>query len=297
MGAAHQRLYFNGIGLTSAEMPRHAAHVLPPARIVVPDTHKKRIVYETNFYDSVIDGYKLPGLKAVSDPTGDSEPQGMCTGAKGTFWVANSGGDDVLEYDYDGTSIVKTLSESAGEPAGCSVDPTTGNVAMSVLFTDEVEIWTGGTGSPTTSIDGLLETYFVGYDGSGDLFANGFNSSFAVAMVELKKGSTTWTPLTGVSIGFPGGMQWDGTYITVEDQTLNANKIDQYSCSGTSCTLAGSVSLAGSEDCDSPWIKGAVVACGDIGDDEVKLYHYPAGGSPYADVAGQDGPIGSVILK
>jgi hypothetical protein len=162
---------------------------------------------------------------------------------------------------------------------------------MTVLFSPDLLIWTNATGSYATTTTPCLN-FFVGYDASGDAFVDGESGCFA----ELKKGSTTWTSLTtSPSIGFPGGVQWDGTYITVNDQL--AAGIYRFTCTGTSCTNAGTVPLTGSGDCDDPWIKGAVVACGDIVPADLKLYHYPAGGSPYATITGQDGPIGSVILK
>lgn len=296
MAAIHRPLMLGNIMLTSAEMPKRLANV---AR-VAPDRkrHHRKFWYIASFYDSTVNVYTLPGLVSKGTLSGTSEEQGLCTKGTGTFWVANSGGDDLLEYDYKGTTVIKTLTESVGEPAGCSVDPTTGNVAMSVLFDPYVLVWTGGTGTYTQMDDSLSETWFVAYDGSGDLFANGYTTSGAVGLAELTKGSTTWKTLSlNQTIGFPGGIQWDGKYLAYGDQSLDANALYRFSCSGSSCTNEGTVSLTGSEDCDQGWIKGGVFACGDVGDDEGKLYHYPAGGSPYADVSGLDGPLGGTIVK
>jgi hypothetical protein len=253
-----------------------------------------KLWYIANFYDSTIDAYTIPGLKLDYSLTGTSFAQGMCTLGRKTFWVVNSGADDLLEFESGGKKPIKTLYGPTGdEPAGCSVDPTTGNIAASVLFTGGVLLWKGATG-PVQLMNPLAETYFIGYDGSGDLFVDGFTSSFTVGLAELPKGSSTWTTLSlPVTIGFPGQVQWDGTYLAVGDQTTNV--IYRLSCSGASCTLAGRVMLGATEDCTGFWIRKAVLACGD--GDEGKLYHYPAGGAPFAHVSGLDGGIASVIVK
>ena len=44
--------------------------------------------------------------------------------------------------------------------------------------------------------------------------------------------------------------------------------------------------LSGSKDCDGTWIAKNVVYCPDAGAGNVKVYKYPAGGSPIATLTG-----------
>jgi hypothetical protein len=91
-------------------------------------------------------------------------------------------------------------------------------------------------------------------------------------------------------------VQWDGTYLTVTDQEADA--MYQYTVSGTTATLKGTVSLSGSVDCAQTWIATGVVFCADAGDYGAEVFKYPAGGSPIAVFTGNfDLPLGAVAAK
>jgi hypothetical protein len=91
-------------------------------------------------------------------------------------------------------------------------------------------------------------------------------------------------------------VQWDGTYLTVEDQLTN--EIYRYTVSGTKATLEGTVSFSGSSDCAQTWIATGVVYCGDYGTNGGEVFTYPAGGSPLAVFTGTfDSPLGVVAAK
>ena len=102
-------------------------------------------------------------------------------------------------------------------------------------------------------ISGPGEAYFGGYDSQSDLFVDGFSSNHGFALVELKKGSSAFvTVATSNTVEFPGSVQWDGTYLTVTDQSAGA--IYRYTVSGTSATLKDTVLLSGASDCAASWI-------------------------------------------
>jgi hypothetical protein len=144
----------------------------------------------------------------------------------------------------------------------------------------------------TTPLD---EEFSDGHDNQGNLFADGFSGSFA--LVELPKGSTKFETIkTSNTVGFPGSVQWDGTYLTVFDQ--NANELYQYTVSGTTATLKGTVSFSGSSDCAQTWIVQGLIYCGDAGNGDGEVFNYPAGGSPIATFTGKfDFPLGVVAAK
>jgi hypothetical protein len=86
-------------------------------------------------------------------------------------------------------------------------------------------------------------------------------------------------------------VQWDGTYLTVFDQIQSA--LYQYTVSGTTATLKGTVQLTGASDCAQTWIVKGLVYCGDAGNDNGEVFKYPAGGSPIAVLTGNfDTPLG-----
>ena len=95
---------------------------------------------------------------------------------------------------------------------------------------------------------------------------------------------------TSNTVEFPGQVQFDGKYVTVNDQEAHA--IYGYTCSGTTCTLEQTVALTGSGDCDQTWIAKGYVICPDAGNGDGEIYKYPAGGSIVATLTGSfDEPL------
>jgi hypothetical protein len=289
-------LSYNGRLIASAVMPQVRPIQIPAQ----PDRHHKKKAtdeYISNFYSSQILQFDYPkGTSSTGTITAATDPQGECTkNGKGTWWVVSSGSDQVMEFKAGGTTPIATLSITAGEPAGCSVN-SKGDVAVSVLGTGDVVIFKGGTGNGTTVSDALSNSYFLGYDKAGDLFVDGFNGSFP-GMSEMKAGSSSFSIVSlPNSIAFPGGVQWDGKYITLDDQS--AASIYQYSVSGGTATLQGTVALNGVSDCVQTWIAGKLVYCPDAGNNNATVFKYPAGGSAIATLSGSfDLPIGAVSVK
>jgi hypothetical protein len=287
----------NGLLITAAHPNlRMRNHVGP----VTPDRHHEKkglYQYVSDFYNSELVEFDYPkGDSSIGEISAD-EPQGECGNAlygaaKRDFWVVNSGSDDIDEFALGGSGPIKTLSESAGEAAGCAMDPSSGNLAVSLLGAGDIVIFTDASGTGSIVADGLDSTYFAGYDNKGDLFVDGMTESETYGVVEMASGSSSFKAVTlSNTIEFPGGMQWDGKYITLNDQ--EAHVIYGYTCSGTSCTLKRTVSLSGSSDCVQTWIGKGDVFCPDAGNETVEVYKYPAGGSPIAALTGSVG--GSVI--
>ena len=182
---------------------------------------------------------------------------------------------------------------------------SSGDLAVGILYGSttlgsggQVVIFKNGSGSGTVYTTPLDEEFFDGYDNHGNLFADGFTGARSgFALVELPKGSTKFkTITTSNSVGFPGSVQWDGKYVTVVDQYADA--MYQYTVSGTTATLKGTVKLSGAGDCAQTWIATGVVYCGDAGNDNGEVYKYPAGGSPIAVLTGNfDEPLGTVAAR
>jgi hypothetical protein len=241
------------------------------------------------------------GDSSIGEISGVADAQGECGNAlygaaKRDFWVVASGVDEIEEFAVGGTGPIKTLSESAGEPAGCAMDPSTGNLAVSLLGAGDVVIFTDHAGTGTVVADGMDSTYYDGYDNKGDLFVDGITESDTYGVVEMASGSSSFKAVTlNNSIEFPGEMQWDGKYVTLNDQ--EAHGIYQYTCSDDSCTSNNTVELDGTSDCVQTWISGKYVYCPDFPNEVADVFAYPAGGSAIATLTGSyDGPIGSVAI-
>jgi hypothetical protein len=280
----------NGVLMTAAH-PNLAALVRGGHNpIISPDKKKKKAANQniSDFGNGVVDYFDWPtGTTPIGSATGISEAQGECTNVeygvgKKTFWVTASGTDQILELKEDGKSAIKTLSTPSGDvPVGCAIDPKTKTLAATIINTGAVVLYANEAGSGTVSQTPLIEAFFAGYDKGSNLYVDGFNNEGEFGLVELKKGSSTWETLSlSNSIEFPGNVQFDGKYVTVNDQ--EAHDIFGYTCSGTSCTLKQTVSLSGSSDCDQTWIAKSYVICPDAGNLDGEIYKYPAGGSAEA---------------
>jgi hypothetical protein len=284
-----------------------AAGISNRANWINPDKKKKKssLLYISDYGAGVIYFYNYTpgkiGTEAGSISSGISGPQGLCSDKKGDVYITNTNESTVLEYAHGSTTLKNTLDSSGQYPVGCAVS-SKGNLAVTNIESTEgaegnLLVFTKAKGTPASYTCGNLYRYFFPtYDKKGDLFVDGEDSSGAFAMCELPSGSKTMENLTVSSPAeFPGGVSWDGTYVDVNDQ--ESARLDQYSVSGTTLTLHGTVSLNGASDVDQDTVSGGYVIGPDAGNAAVELWAYPAGGSIVDSQGGFSEPIGSTVSK
>jgi hypothetical protein len=173
---------------------------------------------------------KVVGSLTVGGP-------GACVDGNGNVFIADN--ESVVEYAHGGSSPIATLNlpgDSAGE---CSVDPTTGNLAVLFVGKDVgIAIFPDAQGTPTTysaGIDGLG----CGYDNKGDLFVSGYNGQDP-GLSELTAGGTQFSVLNiSDKVGNPGSIQWDGSYMSYEGLNKGEVTASQLSVSGSAATVVG----------------------------------------------------------
>jgi hypothetical protein len=277
----------------------NAAHDL---RSLNPPAMSGDLLYVSDTGTSEVYVYSYPTDKLEGTLTGFTDPAGECVDQPGNVFITNTGGEDVLEYAHGGTKPIGTLSDPGYFPVGCSIDPTTGNLAVSNNFATsgsgqgDVVIFTHAKGKPKghytdSTINQML---LCGYDDAGNLFVDGLTKASGFAFAELRKGSTTFTNISlNQSIANPGGVQWDGKYVTVGDQSTNT--IYQFNISGKKGTKAGSTSLGGATEVFAFWIAGSKVIGPDAGAADVKIWRYPTGGSAVKKIAGLYVPLGATL--
>jgi hypothetical protein len=302
LNAVHGAQRLNGKLVTAFRLASPQALAFKSA-LVTPDrkSHKK-FGYIANFSGGTTGEFHFPKGATLSGTISGSEPQGLCAEkGRGDFWITNSGSETIQEYKANSTTELASVdTASYGDPAGCAVSDASsskGEVAATLITSGDVVLYPNGTGSGTEVADALEETFFGTFDDKGDLFVDGFNSEFIPAVAEMPAGSSTFhIVLLPNSIEFPGNIQWDGKYVTVNDQ--EAYDIYQYTVSGSSATLSGTVSYTGASDCDQTWIYKGYFLCPDAGDNNAKVYKYPAGGAPvYTWTGSFDEAIGAMVLE
>lgn len=298
----NKMLFVNGKPTTALRMSP-----LPTYSRLVPDKIKgKDFEYVINYYGTYASMFNYPkSTNAVSYIYG-AGGQG-CTNVlygygKKIIWNAGRQYNEIIEYRVPTNKVLRYVTVNYQNTSSCAMN-TSGDLAVGVLCSDscgpagQLVIFKNATGTPTTYTTPLNREYFDGYDPSGNLFADGQGSSYNFMLVELPKGSSKAVAITtSNSPEFPGSVQWDGTYMTVFDQLTD--QVYQYSISGTTATLKGTVQLSGASDCAQTWIVKGLIYCGDAGNDEGYVFKYPQGGSPVATFSGNfDEPLGVVAAK
>jgi hypothetical protein len=215
---------------------------------------------------------------------------GLCSDKRGNIFLATSttsGNAVVYEYAHGGTSPKATLSLPGLLAEGCSVDPVTGNLAVTYLCEDcdygPVAIFKGAKGSPMSYEQAGIFSTYCGYDNKGNLFVDGSGTT-GFALLELPAGGNILSPISLTqSITTAGQVQWDGTYLAIED--LSHPVVYRFAISGSTATLKGTTKLAGAGSAGGQsWIQGAKIvvpySASDSGPTAIGIWKFPAGGAP-----------------
>jgi hypothetical protein len=289
-------LFVNGRPVTAERLtprPRYAE--------LVPDkSAPKNYEYIFNEYDTYGSIFDYPTSTKQIGTIEGAGGQG-CTNVlygygKKIFWNAGRTNDLISEYKVP-KKLLRTLSLNYTYTSSCAMN-TTGDLAVGVLLGNskgaggQVVIFKNAMGSGKVYDTPLAKEYFDGYDSSGNLFADGTGSSYYFMLVELPKGSSKFVTIkTSNSPGFPGSVQWDGTYVTVFDQ--DTSEAYQYTVSGQTATLKNTIHFDQTGDCAQTWIVKGLLYCADAGNGGGEVFKYPAGGSPVATFTGNfDVPLG-----
>jgi hypothetical protein len=283
---------------------RNAVHSDRGASRMSPEAAKSNLLYVSDDA-SVVNVYAYPKGTLVGTLRGFSEPQGVCSDKFGNVWVVNTDTGNIVEYAHAGTTPIAILSDAGFYPASCSVDPTTGNLAVANIASvsqgnqGNVAIFTGARGTPAYYAPGnIVRDYFCGYDNRGNLYVDGQSGpSSGFGLAKLARGKTTFASITlDRSIEFPGGVQWDGKHVAVGDQV--ADVIYQLKIAGSTGTVIGTTALSGASDVIQFWKQGSNVIGPDYNSAYTGFWKYPAGGSPTKRLTeGVYKPIGATVSK
>jgi hypothetical protein len=289
-----------------------AARAVHPDRArswVAPEAKKDDLLYvsDSDTYDVYM--YSYPRGKLVGTLTDQNNPGGLCVDKKGDVFVTQLyGGGHIVEYAHGKTTAIESLSDPGYEPGGCSVDPASGDLAVSNIVTTEFDvgnllIFKGAKGTPSSyaapagtnasgAVWGSVNT--CGYDDKGNVFFAGHGYPDANVFGELPNGASSTENITlkqsfGSGIG---NVQWDGTYITFASID---GSIYRFKMKGTTGKVVGSTVLNGSDQVDQGWIQGKRVIAPQQFAADVFYYAYPAGGNSTKTVGGLSAPFGTTV--
>lgn len=241
-----------------------------------PDAKHSDLLYasddtagEVNVYS-----YKTPNAKGLlGQLTGFKIPGGLCSGSSGKVYVTDFAADDVVEYAKGATKPTARLT-IPGNPSGCSVDPVSGNLAVSAYAhtyrktgCGAVFVFPGARNPPTLyTYSKFCNYWYPGYDNAGNLYVQGWSKKLVTGLAELSEGATKFSGLTlkGFTIGFPGTVIWVGSTLAVTDQEYKGHDktaVYYVTVSGTTAKLTSKTIIT--DNCSStltdvaqPWIMG-----------------------------------------
>lgn len=271
---------------------------------VDPIAQTENLLYVSNV--STVTMYSYPKGKLVGTLRGFYRPEGECVDAVGDVYVTNLGTNQIFEYAHGVKKRLRVL-RGYGGPVGCSIDPTTGDLAVSSISRGSggLAVYKGARGKPRLYKDPAFSTYyFCGYDSTGNLFVDGQSSNAAFEFAELAKGDTSLKTVTlDKSIGYPGGIQWDGRYVAVGDQDTSI--IYQFQIKAHSGKEAGSTPLGShASEVSQFFILAKKIIAPNVyftkrrAFSDVLFFDYPAGGKATKKITiGVKTPVGAVVSK
>jgi hypothetical protein len=224
---------------------------------------------------------------------------GMCSDHAGDVWLAEDAERQLAEFDHSGL-IIKTLPDESYNraPWGCSVDPSTGNVAAVNIDDGDLVVCENASGSGTAYQTSLDMGYSCAYDDQGNLFGYGINRLYKGQLVELPKGGDTVGDIS-VDRRLPGDgwIQWDGKHLAVTAGAQNDHTatIDRLLVSGTTARVIGKTLLENAGrlpqfGVPQFWIQGhTILESTGYNAKVIGLWSYPRGGKPKRLIRGSGG--------
>ena len=255
---------------------------------MLPEAKSEGLLYATGgCLGTCVLSYPAGKLVGTLGVGGGYDNSGDCADGAGNVFISNN--DAVVEYAHGSVTPIATLDLPGSAALGCSVDPTTGDLA--VVFSgsgENVAIFSEASGTPTTYNSGIDSSY-CGYDNAGDLFVDGYGNGNAPALAELPSGGSAFSGVSvSASVGTPGQVQWDGDYITYESRTKHDVAVSRLEVSGSEATIVSTTQFDINKNAMQSWIyKSKIFIPYDnntqVGHQRrVGAWQYPRGGKPTA---------------
>jgi hypothetical protein len=245
---------------------------------MLPAAKRENLLYATN---SAIDVFSYPSgtpVGSIVDPFAHS----VCSDRRGNIFVVDPSYARVTEYPH-GSLIPIAILSVRGEPTYCAVDPNTNNLAVTAAGTGSyatVAIFTNEKGRPKyynyDKYGGFLEQ--CSFDNQSNLLMRTAGGDGSLA--ELPKGARAVKSIT-LKGSYKGtelsAVQWDGNYLTIADQSYDAETIDRLVVKGTTAKIVGHTILKQAATAQTAFYRGNVVAGAYA---NTGIWDYPSGGSP-----------------
>ncbi|MGB8965282.1 MAG: hypothetical protein WCB99_06550 [Candidatus Cybelea sp.] len=300
---------------TMPQSPAIAEHANHGGSWMLPEAKGEDLIYASNWghqrplrHRGIVTVYSYATQRLVGNLKGFTLPSGLCVDKRGDVFVSDYENYRVVEYAHGASTPIAILADP-GKPFSCSVDATTGDLAVTnggVTRGETLAVYKRGTGTPKEYADAgsISNFYFCSYDNEGNLFVNGTGgvSGNSAALAELPKNGKHFINFnfnTGPSL-IPGGIMWDqrNRYLAF-GVGLDGDSVDLLSKVGERVKRKGSLSL-GNGYLQQYWLQprrkiliGGWRSTSTYG---LGFWKYPLGGSPLSIITdGIDNPFGVTV--
>jgi hypothetical protein len=237
----------------------------------------------------------LPSGRLVGKLTGFFYAAGDCIDQQGNVFVGNDREHQVRAYKHGATSAFRVLNDPKWDPVGCSVDPTTGNLAVCngrITQTEgSIAVYPSAKGAAHYyRYSGVNNFWNCAYDSHGNLFADAISygsGGGSNVLLELPKGHGELHPVSlrpAITGGVSPPLFWDGKHLAIA--STSSGVIYQYQMSGSTGTRVAVVKLDHASEVLGPfWITSngnAQTLYAPIRENNIEsvgVYRYPAGGN------------------
>ncbi len=254
---------------------------------MLSEAAKKPLIYistrESPFVYVYTDGGHLVGQLNIG------MPQGECVDKAGNVWITDTSASRVVEYAHGGTKPIATLADQGEQPAGCSVDPSSGDLAVTNICNarscgnGNVAVYKRAKGKRQSYFDpGINHYYSCAYDGDGNLLVNGSSSSsekpyqHEIFYAQLHYGATKLRNITfAKSLKASQNVQWTGIHDAVQGFPNHETVIYHISVARNRAKVFGVTTLKRAAPIDFFIAHGELLSLSIVG--IVSFYDYPSG--------------------
>ncbi|HVN70126.1 MAG TPA: hypothetical protein VMU38_10820 [Candidatus Binatia bacterium] len=176
------------------------------------------LLYAADILTGNVNVFTYPQAQLAFTLSGFVFPSGECVDKQGDVFILSEPtvqSGMVTEYTHGGTTPIGTLSDP-GVPLGCSVDPTTNNLAVT-NSNDVVAVYEGAQGMPTTYAPDIPYLGYCAYDNAGNLYIDGWDNYERFVLSVLRSGSNAFSSVSlSVTISRDSGaLQFDSNNLVV----------------------------------------------------------------------------------
>jgi hypothetical protein len=296
--------------------PAGSPNPIPQVKQTVTRASGGTLLYASDGYN--VDVFSYPKGSPVGQLSGfDSgfSKEGLCTDGAGDVFVAgylnSSETGQVYEFAHGGSNPIAKLSEQ-GFARSCTVDPTTGNLAVSNVFTQgssrnagSVAIFANAQGQPTYYYGPQPSRFnYCTYDGAGNLFVSGYSAG---ELMEMPLGATSFQDIPLNNNAFVASLQWNGGKLALSSWPTHVHVkqpdyIYRARVANGKGTVVGTTTLSSLKHWTLPdfgqfWIDGSHIVGSGSNGRQLEMWSYPAGGNPTKILDQSSGWIGVTVSR